>query len=155
MVGTVIRSGGPFGLISLTFGNPNNIITFTGAGTRPTTMTVVLAKAAPATYAAAVQRNFTMSQTGGAGFTATVRLHYLDTELNGNTPEANLGLRRLRTADSHWVAAPPPPGVPTRDGAANWIEATGVLAADLTTQWTFSTLAPTASGGSVTRPHRR
>ena len=150
VVGTVIRSGGPFGLISLTFGNPNNIITFTGAGTRPTTMTVVLAKAAPATFTTAVQRNFTMSQTGGAGFTATVRLHYLDTELNGNTPEANLGLRRFRTADSHWVAAPPPPGVPTRDGAANWIEATGVLAADLTTQWTFSTLAPTASDGSVT-----
>jgi hypothetical protein len=150
VVGTVIRTGGPFGLISLTFGNPNNIITFTGAGTRPTTMTVVLGKAAPATYAAAVQRNYTMSQTGGAGFTATVRLHYLDSELNGNTPETSLGLRRLRTADNHWVAAPPPPGVPTRDGAANWIEAAGVLAADLTTQWTFSILAPTASGGTVT-----
>src|SRR6185503_17908219 len=114
VVGTVIRSGGPFGLISLTFGNPNNIITFTGAGTRPTTMTVVLAKAAPATYAAAVQRNYTISQTGGSLFTATVRLHYLDSELNSN-PEPSLGLRRLRTADSHWVAAPPPPGVPTRD----------------------------------------
>jgi hypothetical protein len=150
VVGTVIRSGGPFGLISLTFGNPNNVITFTGAGTRPTTMTVVMAKAAPATYAAAVQRNYTMSQTGGSLFTATVRLHYLDSELNGNTPETVLGLRRLRAADSHWVAAPPPPGVPTRDGAANWIEATGVLAADLATQWTFSTLVPTASGGVVT-----
>jgi hypothetical protein len=149
-VGTVTRTGGPFGLISLTFGNPNNIITFTGAGTRPTTMTVAMAKAAPATYAAAVQRNYTMSQTGGSGFTATVRLHYLDSELNGNIPEANLGLRRLRTADGHWVAAPPPPGVPTRDGAANWVEATGVLAADMVTQWTFSTLAPTASDGIVT-----
>ncbi len=150
VVGTVQRTGGPFGLISLTFGNPNNIITFTGAGTRPTTMTAVLAKTAPATYAAAVQRNYTLSQSGGSLFTATVRLHYLDSELNGNTPETALGLRRLRTADSHWVAAPPPPGVPTRDGAANWIEATGVLAADLTTQWTFSALVPTASGGSVT-----
>ena len=149
VVGAVARTGGPFGLISLTFGNPNNVITFTGAGTRPTTMTVVMAKAAPATYAAAVQRNYTMSQTGGSLFTATVRLHYLDSELNGNTPEANLGLRRFRTADSHWVAAPPPPGVPTRDGAANWIEATGVLAADLATQWTFSTLVPTASDGVV------
>ena len=89
VVGTVIRTGGPFGLISLTFGNPNNIITFTGAGTRPTTMTAVLAKAAPATYAAAVQRNYIVSQTGGSLFTATVRLHYLDSELNGNTPEAN------------------------------------------------------------------
>jgi len=150
VVGAVARTGGPFGLISLTFGNPNNVITFTGAGTRPTTMTVVMAKAAPATYAAAVQRNFTINQTGGSLFTATVRLHYLDSELNGNTPETALGLRRLRAADSHWVAAPPPPGVPTRDGAANWIEATGVLAADLTTQWTFSTLVPTASDGVVT-----
>ena len=150
VVGTVQRTGGPFGLISLTFGNPNNVITFTGAGTRPTTMTAVLAKAAPATYAAAVQRNFNISQSGGSLFTATVRLHYLDSELNGNTPETNLGLRRLRAADSHWVAAPPPPGVPTRDGANNWIEATGVLAVDLTTQWTFSTLTPTASNGVIT-----
>ena len=150
VVGTVIRTGGPFPLGSLTFGNPNNIITFTGAGTRPTTMTAVMAKAAPATYAAAVQRNYTISQTGGTGFTATVRLHYLDSELNGNTPETSLGLRRLRTSDSHWVAAPPPPGVPTRDGTANWVEATGVLAADLTTQWTFSTLVPTAANGSIT-----
>jgi hypothetical protein len=151
VVGTVIRTGGPFALATpLTFGNPNNVITFTGAGTRPTTMTAVLAKAAPATYAGAVQRNYTLSQTGGSGFTATVRLHYLDSELNGNTPETSLGLRRLRIADGHWVAAPPPPGVPTRDGTANWVEATGVLAADLTTQWTFSTLAPTASGGTIT-----
>ncbi|MGH9932570.1 MAG: DUF4214 domain-containing protein, partial [Pyrinomonadaceae bacterium] len=150
VVGTVKRTGGPFAAITLTFGNPNNQITFSAAGTKPTDMTVVLAKAAPATYTAAVQRNYTMSTTGGSGYTATVRLHYLDSELNGNTPESSLGLRRLRTSDSHWVAAPPPPGVPTRDGANNWIEATGVLAADLTTQWTFSTLAPTASGGTVT-----
>src|SRR6185503_1785577 len=46
VVGTVTRSGGPFGLISLTLGEPTNNVTFTGAGTRPTTMTVVLAKAA-------------------------------------------------------------------------------------------------------------
>jgi hypothetical protein len=149
VVGTITRTAA-FGTTTITFGNPNNQITFGAAGTKPTALTVVMAKVAPATYAAAVQRNYTISQTGTNTSTAVVRLHYLDSELNGNTPETSLGLRRLRTGDAHWVAAPPPPGVPTRDGTANWIEGPGVAGTDLPTQWTFSTLAPTASGGTVT-----
>ncbi len=143
VVGTVKRTGGPFGLISLTFGNPNNILTFTGAGTRPTDVTVLLAKVAPATYAAAVQRNYTISQTGGSGFTATVRLRYLDPELNLNTPEANLNLRRL--TGGLWKAQTPT----TVDSVNNFVESTGVAAVNLATQWTFSTLAPTATGSTV------
>jgi hypothetical protein len=146
VVGTVTRTGGPFALATpLTFGNPNNIITFTAGTNRPTTLTVLMAKTAPATYAAAVQRNYTISLTGTNNATATVRLHYLDGELNGNV-EASLNLRRLRTSDSHWVAQLPT----TRDTANNWVESNNVLAADLPTQWTFSSLAPTASDGVVT-----
>ena len=152
VVGTITRTAA-FGTTTITFGNPNNQITFGAAGTKPTSLTVVMAKAAPATYAAAVLRNYTISQAGTNTSTATVRLHYLDTELNGNLPETSLGLRRLRTGDNHWVAAPPPPNVPNRDGAANWVEAPavpGVSGTDLPTQWTFSTLVPTAANGVVT-----
>ena len=148
VVGTVIRDGGGIGLPSgnpLTFGNPNNLITFTGPA--PNNATVVLTKAAPATYAAAVQRNYVISHAGGPGFfTATLRLRYLDPgELNGNT-EALLHLRRLRTGDGHWVAQVPD----AVNAANNYVESATVAAADLATQWTFDDLDPTASEGSVT-----
>jgi hypothetical protein len=152
VVGTITRTAA-FATTTITFGNPNNQITFGAAGTKPTSLTVVMAKAAPATYATAVLRNYTISQAGTNTSTATVRLHYLDSELNGNVPETQLGLRRLRTGDNHWVAAPPPPNVPNRDGSANWVEAPavpGVSGTDLPTQWTFSTLVPTAANGVVT-----
>ncbi|HEY8189013.1 MAG TPA: hypothetical protein VIF64_23305, partial [Pyrinomonadaceae bacterium] len=148
VVGTVTRTGAPLPAATvLTYGNPNNQITLSAAGTKPTSLTVAIAKAAPANpngYAAAVQRTYTVSQIGGSGFTSTVRFHYLDTELNGNI-EASLNLRRLRTSDNHWVAALPT----TRDTTNNWVETTGVLATDLVTRWTMSSLAPTASNGVV------
>src|SRR6185295_16046536 len=101
VVGTVSRTGGPFApAVPLTFGNPDNRITFGAAGTKPTVVTVVLAKTAPPNpnnYAVAVQRTYTISRTGGAGFTGTaLRLHYLDSELNGNA-EPLLNLRFERT----------------------------------------------------------
>jgi hypothetical protein len=99
---------------------------------------VLIAKAAPATYPAAVQRNYTITPTGGAGFTATLRLHYLDSELNSNV-EGSLNLRR----GPSWSAVLPS----TRDAAANWVECNAVTAFS---QWTFSSLAPTASLGAVT-----
>ena len=102
VVGTIARTGGPFALATpLTFGNPNNLITFTAGASRPTTMTVTMGKTAPATYAAAVERNYTITPTGGSGYTATLRLHYLDTELNGNdeTSIPNFNLRRGPTLE--------------------------------------------------------
>ena len=79
---------------TLSVGNPNNQITITD-GTAPTSILVTLAKSAPAGFAAAVQRTYTITPAGGSAITATLRLHYLDSELNGNTPETNLALRRF------------------------------------------------------------
>ena len=145
VVGTVIRTAA-FGTNPITFGNPNNIITFAAAGTKPTTLTVVLAKTAPATYATAVTRNYTISFTGTNTSVSTLRLRYLDpTELNGNT-EAALNLRRFRSSDSHWVAQLPS----SVNTASNYVESNTVAAADLATQWTFSSLTPSAANGVVT-----
>jgi hypothetical protein len=149
VVGTVARTGGPFpAATALTFGNPNNRITFATAVTNPTTVTVLMAKAPPATYTAAVQRNYTISTTGSNTSTATVRLHYLDSEVTGLNTEATLHLRRLRTADSHWVAQIPD----SVDTANNFVETTGstVVGTNLPTQWTFSSLTPTALNGVIT-----
>jgi hypothetical protein len=149
VVGAVKRTGGPLATgVALTFGNPDNRITLGSGGTTSTDITVALVKAAPGNpngYAAAVLRTYTISQTGGSGITNTVRLHYLDGDLNSNV-ENQLNLRRLRTSDNHWVAALPT----TRDGSANWVESNAVLIADLPTRWTMSSFTPTAAGSVVT-----
>jgi hypothetical protein len=125
---------------TLSVGNPNNQITIT-SGTAPASILVTLAKSAPATYAAAVQRNYIIAETGGSGFTTTLRLHYLDSELNGNTPESNLNLRRFN--GSTWPAVALSAPVDTTD---NWVESNVVTGFS---QWTFASLAPTASSGSI------
>src|SRR6185503_1948256 len=98
-------------------------IGFAVGRTLPTDVTVNLVKAAPVTGVAlptpAVQRTYTITPTGGSGFSATLRLHYLDAELNGNA-EANLGLWRLGGAG--WSRQ----GKTASDLANNWAELSGV-----------------------------
>ena len=132
--------------VGYTFGNPNNVITFTAAGTRPTDLTINLVKAAPSGaigFPNAVNRTYTITPTGGVGFSATVRLHYLASELNGNTEGAGLNLWRFNGVG--WA----PIGQTANSTAApnNWVEKSGVTAFS---PWTFnSTLSPTASNGSL------
>jgi CSLREA domain-containing protein len=121
VIGSVKRTNTTTLGTAYTFGNPNNRIT-TNAGTAPTDITVNLVKAVPSggmPFPTAVQRTYTVTPTGGSGLSATVRLHYLDGELNGNT-EAGLGLFRFNGTD--WVRL----GSSTADTAANWVELTGV-----------------------------
>jgi hypothetical protein len=125
---------------TLSVGNPNNQITITN-GVAPTSVLINLAKSAPETYGAAVQRNYTITETGGSGFTITLRLHYLDSELNGNTPESNLNLRRFN--GSAWPAILRSVPVNTTD---NWVESNAVTGFS---QWTFASLAPTATSASI------
>jgi hypothetical protein len=139
VVGTVTRSNGASALplaTALTFGNPNNQITYTAGA--PNAVTVTMAKAAPATYIPAVQRNYTITPSSVTVFAATLRLHYLDSELNNNV-EADLNLRRFGTT---WKAVLPS----TRDAVNNWVQAPTTAFS----QWTFSSLTPTAADGSVT-----
>jgi hypothetical protein len=98
VVGTVRRTGVPLQQAALTYGNPLNTIAYTAAGTRPTQMDVTLAKTAPSGsylgngigFPTAVQRTYTVTPTGGAGYSASMQLRYIaPAELNGNT-EATL-----------------------------------------------------------------
>jgi hypothetical protein len=144
VVGNVKRTGFVSGGSALSFGNPFNTIRI-NSGTAPTDINILLAKNAPTTYATAVLRSYTITPNGGAGITATVRLHYRQSELNGNleTPSVNFNLRRFTAG---WKAVVPT----TRNtGVAedNWLENAAVTQFS---EWTFATLAPTASGGLVT-----
>lgn len=101
VVGSVRRAD--LGSTARSFGNPNVQVSFQ-SGTVPTEVTVKLVKSVPAGtnfgFPTAIQRYYTVTQAGGSGFGATLRLHYLDSELNGNL-EPNLNLWR-HNGSSSW-----------------------------------------------------
>ena len=122
VIGNVRRTGFTGGGPALSFGNPFNSIGFIAQGTVPTDILVNLAKntpVGPPPFPGAVARTYTITPTGGSGFSATLRLHYLDSELNGNV-ENQLGLFRLGAA---WVRLGRTGAV---DTANNWAELSGV-----------------------------
>jgi hypothetical protein len=154
VIGNVKRLGFTGGGAALSFGNPFNSIAFAVGGTLPTDVTVNLIKAAPAggtPFPTAVQRTYTITPTGGSGFSATLRLHYLDTELNGNV-EAGLGLWRLGAGWSRQ-------GSSAADQANNWVQLAGVAQFspwtlssaknDTTTTITQDTPDPSTPGASI------
>jgi peptidase C25-like protein len=125
VVGNVNR-GDLGGATTRTFGNPNVQITIT-EGT-VTGMTVNLMKASPADFGNSVRRIYSFNDVAGSLIAATVRLHYLDSELNGNS---EVSLELWRKDGSSWVSQ----GATTRDATDNWVEKT--LVADFS-QWTIS-----------------
>jgi predicted outer membrane repeat protein len=151
VVGNTRRTNSPSQLPSataLTFGNPNNVITFTAAGTRPTDVTINASKSVPGpangapSFAGAVARTYQISQTAGAGFSATLRLHYLNAELiSGNIEGPTLNLWRFN--GTGWA----PIGQTANDTTNDWVEKSGVTSFS---PWTFnSTRSPTAGNGAV------
>ncbi|MDR3653863.1 MAG: hypothetical protein P4L34_12950 [Paludibacter sp.] len=69
-----------------TFGNPNSSIIFAHVGTLPTSMSINLSiGTAPSWKTNAIQRKYTMFEIGATNTQATIKMHYLDSELNLNT----------------------------------------------------------------------
>ena len=121
------------------FGSPFTTIQFT-SGTPPTEITVNVGFAAPAGFPNAARRTYLITPFGGSGYTATLRLHYLDSELNGN---AESSLQLWRNNGANWTLQ----GATNRDTTNNWVEYSGVTQFS---PWTISgPLAPTAASVSV------
>jgi hypothetical protein len=95
------------------FGNPNVQITITEGSV--TAITINLVKASPSDFANSARRSYTLKDIVGSVVTATLRLHYLDSELNGNS-EGSLEL--WRNDGNAWVSQ----GATTRDPTDNWVE---------------------------------
>lgn len=114
------------GAIPRSFGNPNVQITIT-EGT-VTAITVNLVKASPSDFGNSTTRTYILKDVVGSLVTATLRLHYLDSELNGNSEES---LELWRNDGSAWVSQ----GATSRDSADNWVEKT--LITSFST-WTIS-----------------
>src|SRR5262249_39154098 len=122
--------------------NPFNSIGFIAQGTVPTDILVNLAKTTPVgppAFPTAVQRTYTITPTGGSGFSATVRLHYLDAELNSNIKN-QLGLFLLSAAPA-WVRLGRTGSV---DTVNNWAELSGV------TQFSAWTLSSNKNNSTTT-----
>jgi len=121
------------------FGNPNNQITLT-AGAAPANIVVNLVRTVPTGFANAVQRTYTITPSA-SGFTGTLRLRYLESELNSNVEGANFIFRRFNGVG--WAPVAPT----TSDFVNNWLEKTGQAEFS---PWTFgSVFSPTAAGGTV------
>lgn len=120
------------------FGNPFTTIRFT-SGTPPTEIAVNTLLSAPVGFPGAAQRTYLITPTGGSGYMATLRLHYLDSELNGNDETM---LQLWRNDGTNWTAQ----GVTSRNTTDNWVEYAGVTQFS---PWAISQLAPTAADVSV------
>jgi len=145
VVGNVKRTGftnGPALTNAKTFGNPNVQISFQ-TGTPATDVTVNLVKSVPTgamSYPNAVRRTYTITQNGASAFTATLRLHYIDSELNGNT-ESLLDLWRFNGTAWNRVVKTNANASPL-DASNKWIESSAVTQFS---PWTLASqpLAPT------------
>jgi hypothetical protein len=137
VIGTVRRTD--LGGTARAFGNPFNTITI-NSGTAPTQMDANLVKSTPVGFATAITRTYTLTPTGGSGFSATVRLHYLDSELNGNT-EGMLNLFRFDSPS--WTQIAPT----ASDTTDNWVEASGITTFS---PWTIASQGPVVPVCSLT-----
>ena len=117
---------------ALAYGNPFTTIQFT-SGMAPSEMMVNIALSSPAGFANAVSRAYTITPTGGNLYTATLRLHYRDSELNGNDESS---LQLWRRGGGIWNAQ----GATNRDTNKNWVEQSGITAFS---PWTLGTAVPT------------
>jgi Peptidase family C25 len=120
-----VNRGDLGGATTRSFGNPDVQITET-AGT-VTDITVSLFKGLAANdFSNSVKRIYTITPNNGSNITATVRLHYLHGELNGNS-ESTLNLWR-RDGVTGWSDQT---GLTTRHndnpGDQNWVERSGVV----------------------------
>jgi hypothetical protein len=84
---------------AIAYGNPFTTIQF-NSGVPPSEITVNIGLALPARFLNAVKRSYLITPTGGNDYTATLRLHYLDAELNGNVEST---LQLWRNNGSTWV----------------------------------------------------
>lgn len=134
ILGTVTRTH-TFALSTpYAFEGPNTLINFT-AGSTPSSVTITAAQITPASPTMIpVDRSISISTTGGS-FTATLRLHYENSETNDLD---ELGLRLWKDSSGTWRDR----GATTRDSVNNYVELTGITA--------FSSWAIGASASSKT-----
>ena len=123
------------------FEGTNNTVTFASAsGVSSITTTVKPGAVSDFPFGSSINREYAVSVTASGAYNATLRLHYQDSELNGNTESI---LELWRNA-SGWSSS----GKTTNDTVNNWVEQSGRT--NLIGRWTLSTAASVVAwNGSV------
>ncbi len=131
ILGTITRTHAFAANTAYAFESSFNTVTFTsitGGSITSVTVTVLSAPVTDFLSLTSVNRSYNISVTKTGNYAATLRLHYEDTELNGNV-EANLGLWRF--VGGSWTSI----GKSANDATNNWVQQTGLT--DITSRWTF------------------
>ncbi|MEO8169138.1 MAG: hypothetical protein ABI623_12875, partial [bacterium] len=109
------------------FEGPYTSVIFASGGTLPTSVSITTVLSSPGATNSMdpMARYYTIAQTGGSGFSCTLRLHYEDAELTSPNTEANPPLkiwRRTSTGPDVWVRE----GATGNSTSLNWVEQSGI-----------------------------
>lgn len=129
ILGNITRTHAFTTATSYAFEGPNNTITFSAVSS-VTSITVSVVPGPISDYPYAISRVYNIAVPSGT-YTATLRLHYEDAELNGN-PETSMSMWNYNTASSAWV----PVGKTGNSTALNYVEQSGLT--NITNRWTCS-----------------
>ena len=130
ILGTITRNHSFAALTAYAFEGPNNLITFTlPVGINSVTVSVATGPISDFPFGGSISRQYNISVPSGTYVGATLRLHYEDTELNGNS-EATMALWHYN--GSSWGAS----GKTSNNTTSNYVEQTLLL--DITNRWTLS-----------------
>lgn len=111
------------------FESPANTVNFSIINTISSiTMTVTLGTVNDYPYVSSINREYSCAVTAVGGYAATLRLHYLDAELEGNDETTMV----LWNNSGSWASS----GKSANDATANWVEKSGLTS--LTGRWTMS-----------------
>ncbi|RYY57993.1 MAG: hypothetical protein EOO05_17520, partial [Chitinophagaceae bacterium] len=128
ILGTITRTHA-FAIGSYAFEGASNTISFTAVtGVTSVTVNVAVAPVADFPYNGAIGRTYIVSIPAGT-YTASLKLHYEDAELNGND-ESLMQLWKYNV--SSWAAS----GKTTNNTTANWVEKTALT--NIAGRWTIT-----------------
>ncbi len=127
IIGTLTRTHTFNASTAYAFEGPYNTLTFASGGTLPTSVTVTTTLSNPGANGSMepIDRYYAISQTGGSGFSYTLRLHYEDSEVSSPNSETSPPLkiwRRTSTGPDLWTRE----GATSNNTTNNWVEQTGV-----------------------------
>ena len=115
--------------VAYAFEGPNNTINFSAlSGVNSVTVSVVRTSVVDFPFGGSISRQYNIAVPAGT-YTAALRLHYEDDELNGNN-EGSMGLWNYN--GSAWTSI----GKTANSAAANYVEYTGLT--NITKRWTCS-----------------
>jgi fibronectin-binding autotransporter adhesin len=131
ILGTITRTHAFSASTAYAFEGPNNTITFTSiTGTvSSVSVTVTAASVSDFPLNGSVNRVYNISVTNSGSYVSTLRLHYLDAELNGNT-ESSMSLWRY--ISSTWTSM----SKSSNDATNNWVQQVSLT--DISNRWTLS-----------------